>query len=61
MSYQGCEGQLFDSAQGRLFGTQHVVEYEEVARSDQALTHDHSGGVGTWAPSALPPEQTLRA
>jgi hypothetical protein len=30
-----------------------VVEYQEETRSHQALTYDHSGAVGTWAPSAL--------
>jgi methionyl-tRNA synthetase len=39
---------------GQLFGTQQVVEYEEEARSHRALTYDHSGAVGTWAPSTLP-------
>jgi methionyl-tRNA synthetase len=45
---------------GQLFGTQQVVEYQEETRSHQALTYDHSGAVGTWAPSALPPGQALR-
>ena len=45
---------------GVLFGTQHVVEYEEETRSHQALTYDHSGAIGTWVPSALPPGQALR-
>ena len=45
---------------GQLFGTQHVVEYQEEARSHQALTYDHSGATGTWATSALPPGQALR-
>jgi methionyl-tRNA synthetase len=40
---------------GQLFGTQHVVEYQEETRAHEALTYDHSGAVGTWAPSALPP------
>jgi methionyl-tRNA synthetase len=39
---------------GQLFGTQHVVEYEEETRSHRALTYDHSSAIGTWAPSALP-------
>jgi methionyl-tRNA synthetase len=47
--------------EGQLFGTQHVVEYEEETRSHVALTYDHSSAVGTWAPSQLPPGQTLRA
>jgi methionyl-tRNA synthetase len=45
---------------GQLFGTQHVVEYQEETRSHQALTYDHTGATGTWAPSELPPRQTLR-
>jgi methionyl-tRNA synthetase len=58
--YLGYEGQPFDTAQGRLFGTQHVVEYQEETRSHQALTYDHSGAIGTWAKSELPAEQALR-
>jgi methionyl-tRNA synthetase len=45
---------------GQLFGTQQVVEYEEETRSHEALTYDHSGAIGTWAPSALPARQALR-
>jgi len=53
---------------GQLFGTQHVVEYEQETRSHQALTYDHSGAIGThslcsvqaWAKSDLPPGQPLR-
>jgi methionyl-tRNA synthetase len=45
---------------GRLFGTQQVVEYEEETRSHRALTYDHSGAVGSWAKSALPAGQALR-
>ena len=45
--------------EGQLFGTQHVVEYQEDTRSHQALTYDHSGAIGTWAPSALPVGQAL--
>jgi methionyl-tRNA synthetase len=45
---------------GQLFGTQHVVEYQEETRSHQALTYDHSGAVGTWVPRALLPGQALR-
>jgi len=45
---------------GQLFGTQQVVEYEEEARSHRALTYDHTGAIGTWAPSALPAGQPLR-
>jgi methionyl-tRNA synthetase len=46
--------------EGRLFGTQQVVEYQEETRSRAALTYDHSGAIGTWAPCALPPSQALR-
>jgi methionyl-tRNA synthetase len=45
---------------GQLFGTQHVVEYEEETRSHRALTYDHTGAIGTWAKSELPPGQALR-
>jgi methionyl-tRNA synthetase len=58
--YLGYEGQPLGSARDRLFGTQHVVEYDEETRSHQALTYDHSGAVGTWAKSELPPGQALR-
>jgi methionyl-tRNA synthetase len=44
----------------RLFGTQHMVEYEEETRAHEALTYDHSGATGTWAPSLLPAGQALR-
>jgi methionyl-tRNA synthetase len=46
---------------GQLFGTQHVVEYEEETRSHRALTYDHAAAIGTWAPSALSAGQALRA
>ena len=46
--------------EGQLFGTQRVVEYEEQTRSHRALTYDHTGAVGTWAKSELPPGQALR-
>ena len=46
--------------EGQLFGTQHVVEYQEETRSHEALTYDHSGAIGTWTPSELPPGQALR-
>jgi methionyl-tRNA synthetase len=50
---------------GQLFGTQHVVEYQEEARhggvrSHRALTYDHSGALGTWVPSELSAGQPLR-
>ena len=50
---------------GQLFGTQHVVEYQEEARhgglrSREALTYDHTGATGTWAKSELPAGQALR-
>ena len=59
--YLGYDGQPFGSAQGRLFGTQHVIEVQEETRSHQALTYDHNGAVGTWTKSELPPGQPLRA
>jgi methionyl-tRNA synthetase len=45
---------------GQLFGTRQVVEYQEEARhggvrSHEALTYDHTGAIGTWAVSELPP------
>jgi methionyl-tRNA synthetase len=39
--------------EGQLFGTQHVVEYQEGTRSHAALTYDHSAAIGTWTSSAL--------
>ncbi|MFC2046251.1 class I tRNA ligase family protein [Chloroflexota bacterium] len=45
---------------GQLFGTQHVVEYQKETRSHEALTYDHGDAIGAWAPSELPPGQTLR-
>jgi methionyl-tRNA synthetase len=45
---------------GRLFGTQCVVEVQEQERKHVALTYDHAGAVGTWAPSRLAPGQALR-
>ena len=33
---------------------------EEETRGHRALTYDHSGAVGTWAKSELPPGQALR-
>ena len=45
---------------GHLFGTQHVVEYQEEDRAHEALTYDHSGAIGTWTKSELPPGHVLR-
>ncbi len=45
---------------GQLFGAQRIVEYQEATRSHQALIYDHTGAVGAWAPSRLPPGQALR-
>jgi len=45
---------------GQLFGVQRVIEVQEAARSHLALTYDHSGAVGTWTSSRLPPGQALR-
>jgi methionyl-tRNA synthetase len=46
--------------EGQLAGTQHVVEYQKETRSHRALTCDHSGAVGTWAKSVLPPEPLFK-
>ena len=46
--------------EGQLFGTQKVVTYQEETQSHDALTYDHSGAVGKWAPSELPAGQALR-
>ena len=46
--------------EGQLYGTQHVVEFQEEARSHRAPTYDHSGAVGTWGKSELLPGQALR-
>ena len=46
--------------EGQLFGTQHVVEYQEETRSHEALTYDHTGAIGTWAKSELLAGQALR-
>jgi methionyl-tRNA synthetase len=32
-----------------------VVKYQEETRSHEGLTYDHSGAIGTWAKSKLPP------
>jgi methionyl-tRNA synthetase len=46
---------------GQLSGAQQAVEYQEETRSHRALTYDHTGAIGTWTRSALPPGQALRA
>jgi methionyl-tRNA synthetase len=33
--------------EGQLFGTQHVVKYQEETRDHEALTYDHTGAIGT--------------
>jgi methionyl-tRNA synthetase len=48
------------SCGGLAPGTQQVVEYQEETRSHEALTYDHTGAVGTWSKSELPPGQALR-
>jgi methionyl-tRNA synthetase len=45
---------------GSLAGTQKIVTYQETTRAHQALTYDHAGAVGRWAPSGLKPGQALR-
>jgi methionyl-tRNA synthetase len=46
---------------GRLFGAQQIAHYAEAAREHDALTYDAAGAVGRWQPSALAPNQPLRA
>ena len=46
--------------EGVLFGTQHVVEYQEETRAHEALTYDHRSAIGAWAKSELSPGQALR-
>jgi methionyl-tRNA synthetase len=58
--YLGYDGQPFGTAQGRLFGMQQVVEYQEETQAHRALTYDHSGAVGTWTKNELPPRQALK-
>ena len=41
--------------EGQWFRTQHVDNYQEEARSRQALICDHTGAIGTWAKNELPP------
>jgi hypothetical protein len=53
-------GGPFGVAQGRLFGTQLMVENQEETRSHGALTYDHTGAIGTWTKSELPTRQALR-
>ena len=47
--------------EGQLLGTQKVVEYQEETRTHSALTHDHTGAIGAWTKSELPPGRALRA
>ena len=46
--------------EGQIFGTQHVVDYQEETRSREAQTHDHGGAIGTWGQSHLPEGRVLR-
>jgi len=45
---------------GRLFGTQKIVTYQESTRAHEALTYDPAGATGRWTPSDLKPGQPLR-
>ncbi len=45
---------------GRLFGEQHIVTYQESARSHQALVYDGTPATGRWSPGQLQPGQALR-
>jgi len=46
--------------EGRLFGTQKIVTYQETTRAHEALTYDPAGATGQWSPSDLQPGQALR-
>jgi methionyl-tRNA synthetase len=46
--------------EGRLFGTQRQVTYEDALGSHAALVYDAAGAAGRWSPSALPAGQALR-
>ncbi len=46
--------------EGRLFGTQKIVTYQETTRAHDALTYDPTGATGRWSPSGLKPGQALR-
>jgi len=45
---------------GKLFGTQRVIDVQERERNHRALTYNPAGAVGRWAPSRLPAGQALR-
>ena len=44
---------------GRLFGEQRIETYQEETRAHSALIYDGAGATGRWAPSELPPGQSL--
>lgn len=46
--------------EGQLFGDLSIQEFEEEARSHQALTYDPDGATGRWEKSDLQPGQQLR-
>ncbi|MBF8284908.1 MAG: methionyl-tRNA synthetase [Anaerolineales bacterium] len=46
--------------EGRLFGTQKIVTYQETTRAHDALTYDPTGATGRWSPSDLQPGRPLR-
>ncbi len=45
---------------GKLFGEQKIISYDEPTRSHEALTYDGSTASGKWAPSQLKGGQPLR-
>ena len=45
---------------GKLFGEQKIVSYDELTRSHEALTYDASTASGKWTPSQLKGGQPLR-
>lgn len=46
--------------EGRLFGVQKIVTYQESTRAHNALIYDPTGAIGRWEPSKLPVGQALR-
>ena len=44
---------------GRLFGEQRIETYQEETRAHSALIYDGADAIGRWAPSELPPGQSM--
>ena len=45
--------------EGRLFGEQRIETYQEETRAHEALIYDGADAIGRWAPSELPPGQSM--